>query len=227
VCGRFVRNSSVSEIAKRFDADTEFDPGESYNIAPGGDIAVVVNRGHNRLVRCRWGFLPLWATEQSLAHKMINARAETVAEKPSFRDAFRHERCLVVADGFYEWRKEDRDRIPYYIRLKSDGPFGFAGLYSLWKSSEGDNICTSTIITSEANNLLRPVHDRMPVIIHRGDETLWLDPDLKDADKLLPILRPYESDEMVCYEVSRAVNKPDVDSLENIEPVDNSQLFGE
>jgi putative SOS response-associated peptidase YedK len=158
---------------------------------------------------------------------MINARAETVAEKPSFRDAFRHERCLVVADGFYEWRKEDRDRIPYYIRLKSDGPFGFAGLYSLWKSSEGDNICTSTIITSEANNLLRPVHDRMPVIIHRGDETLWLDPDLKDADKLLPILRPYESDEMVCYEVSRAVNKPDVDSLENIEPVDNSQLFGE
>jgi putative SOS response-associated peptidase YedK len=226
VCGRFVRNSSVSEIANRFDADTEFDLGESYNIAPGGDIAVVVNKGHNRLVRCRWGFIPLWATDPSLAHKMINARAETVSEKPSFRDAFRHERCLVVADGFYEWRKEGRDRMPYYIRLRSDGPFGFAGLYSLWTSPEGDNICTSTIITTEANDLLRPIHERMPVIIQREDEALWLDPALKEADKLLPILRPYESDEMMYYEVSRAVNKTDVDSPENIEPLENEKLFG-
>jgi putative SOS response-associated peptidase YedK len=226
VCGRFVRNSSVSEIASRFDADTEFDPGESYNITPGGDIAVVVNQGHNKLVRCRWGFIPHWATDPSLAHKMINARAETVGKKSSFRDAFKHERCLVVADGFYEWKKEGRDRIPYYIRMKSDGSFGFAGLYSLWTSPEGDNICTTTIITSEANDLLRSVHERMPVIIHRDDETLWLDPHLKDSEKLLPMLRPYESKEMMYYEVSRAVNKPDVDSPENIEPLENEQLFG-
>jgi putative SOS response-associated peptidase YedK len=227
VCGRFVRNSSVSEIAARFDSDTEFTPRESYNIAPGGDIAVVVNKGHNRLVGCRWGFIPIWATDPSLAYKMINARAETVAEKPSFRDAFKHERCLVVANGFYEWRKEGRDKIPYYIRLRSDGLFGFAGLYSLWTSSEGDNICTSTIITSEANDLLRPIHERMPVIVKRDDEALWLDPALKETDKLLPILRPYESEEMMYYEVSRAVNKTDIDSPENIEPMENKQLFAD
>jgi putative SOS response-associated peptidase YedK len=150
---------------------------------------------------------------------MINAKAETVADKPAFKDAFRRQRCLVVADGFFEWRQEGKLRIPVYIRLKSQRPMGFAGLYNTWKSPDGDAICTCSIITTEANELLSPIHDRMPAIIPEDQDELWLDPNISDRDRLMPLLRPYSPDEMEYYEVSSVINKPENDSPEIIMPV--------
>jgi putative SOS response-associated peptidase YedK len=154
-----------------------------------------------------------------MGFKMINARAESVADKPAFKDAFRNQRCLVVADGFYEWVLEGKVKQPVYIRLKSHTPVGFAGLYSVWRSPEGENICTCTIITTDANDLLRPIHDRMPVIIPKDKEDLWLDPKTTEKEILLPLLTPYPSDEMEFYRVSPIMNKPEKDASEMIRPI--------
>jgi putative SOS response-associated peptidase YedK len=154
-----------------------------------------------------------------MGFNMINAKAETVAEKPAFREAFRRQRCLVVADGFFEWRHEGKLRIPVYIRLKSQRPMGFAGLYNTWISPDGDALCTCSIITTEANELLSPIHDRMPAIIPEDKDDLWLDPKINDKDRLMPLLRPYSPNEMEYYEVSSVINKPENDSPEIIMPV--------
>ncbi|MEE9523768.1 MAG: SOS response-associated peptidase, partial [Thermodesulfovibrionales bacterium] len=189
MCGRFVRNSSIPEIAKEFDADEPpFEMETSYNVAPTQNIVIVINDGENKLVQCKWGFIPSWAKDDKMAHKMINARGETVSDKPAFRSAFKKQRCLVVADGFYEWKKEGKSRIPVYIRLRSRKPFGLAGLYSVWHSPEGKDICTSTIITTDSNKLVAPVHNRMPVIIREEARDLWLDPEDSEKGKLLPLL---------------------------------------
>jgi putative SOS response-associated peptidase YedK len=149
---------------------------------------------------------------------MINARAETVAEKPSFRTAFKAKRALIPANGFYEWKRDGKQKTPFYIFLKSGKPFGFAGLYNIWTSPEGNQLCTSTILTTDANQLLAQVHDRMPVIIHKKDEDLWLDPATSNKNVLLPLLRPYEAGEMSCHEVSALVNSPSRNSPDCIEP---------
>ena len=154
-----------------------------------------------------------------MGFKMINARAESVADKPAFKDAFRNQRCLVIADGFYEWVLEGKVKQPVYIRLKSHTPVGFAGLYSVWRSPEGEDIRTCTIITTDANDLLRPIHDRMPVIILKDKEDLWLDPKTTEKEKLLPLLTPYPSDEMEFYRVSPVMNKPEHDVPEVIRPI--------
>jgi putative SOS response-associated peptidase YedK len=150
---------------------------------------------------------------------MINARAETVATKPAFRSAFKKRRCLIIANGFFEWLSQGRRKVPSYIRLKSDQPFGFAGLYNTWISPEGKAVCTCTIITTEANELLSEVHDRMPVIMPRDKEDFWLDPKNGDFDGLLSVLRPYPPDELECYRVSSRINSPAYDSPENLTPV--------
>jgi len=150
---------------------------------------------------------------------MINARAETVAEKPSFRQAFSRHRCLVVADGFYEWKKEGAKKQPVYVRLKSGKPFGFAGLYSDWTPPDGERVRTSTIITTNANGLLAPIPDRMPVIIPPDRYELWLDPGVHEKDRLIPLLAPYPEDELELYEVTAKVNLPKHDSPENIERI--------
>jgi len=156
---------------------------------------------------------------------MINARAETVATKSAFRVALRNRRCLVVADGFYEWQQRGRTKQPYRIVLKSREPFGFAGLWETWTAPDGETIRTCTIITTEANEQLKPIHDRMPVILTREAEDIWLDPAIQDPAKLLPLIRPYPAEEMDAYPVSRWVNKPDHDSPECIEPM--RELYGD
>jgi len=209
MCGRFVRYSSIHDIVKEFNAKgPEFDLPPGYNIAPSHEVAIVMNDGKKRLTLCKWGFVPSWAKDPAIGNRMINARAESVADKPGFRHAFKSARVLIPADGFYEWKHEGKTKTPLYIYLKKGKPFGLAGLMSLWTSPEGMKVCTCTIITTEANKLLGPIHDRMPVIIHKADEDLWLDPANQDKDILMSLLKPYEAEEMDYYGVSTRVNSP-------------------
>jgi putative SOS response-associated peptidase YedK len=221
MCGRFVLVSPFTLIAEEFrirDGNGGLKP--RYNIAPGQDIlAVLSEEGTRRLSRFRWGLIPSWADDPAIGNRMINARAETVAQKPSFRSAFDRRRCLIVADGFYEWRREGKRKSPVYVRMKSKKPFGFAGLFETWHSPEGPEIRSCTIITTEANDLLRPVHDRMPVIMPKEDEDAWLDPAFHDKDRLLALLRPYPAGKMRAHDVSPRVNTPTNDSPDNIKPL--------
>jgi putative SOS response-associated peptidase YedK len=213
MCGRFDCHSDISVILKVFTIDRlsiEYQP--HYNIAPSQNIIVIKDSGQRELIQCRWGFLPSWAKDPAMGFKMINARAESVADKPAFQDAFKYQRCLVPADGFFEWVQEGKVKQPVYIRLKSHTPVGFAGLYSVWRSPDGEDICTCTIITTDANEVLRPIHDRMPVIIPKDKEDLWLDPKIGEKEKLMPLLMPYPSDEMEFYRVSPVMNKLEYDS---------------
>lgn len=225
MCGRFERSISIDVIIRNFrvnNASVEMAP--SYNVAPSQDVLIirVGDSGERLLESCKWGFLPSWAKEPAMAHKMINARAETIATKPAFRDAFRRNRCLVVADGFYEWEKREKKKVPYYVRLKSGKPFGFAGLYNYWSSPEGKSICTCTIITSDSNELIRPVHDRMPVIIQADKEDLWLDPKVSDQGTLLELLKPCPSEDLEMHEISSKVNSPGYDEPDVISPIPNT-----
>jgi putative SOS response-associated peptidase YedK len=220
MCGRFVRSSSLADVADYFNVDQpSFDIEPSYNVAPTQEIIIINNRGVKQIVKCHWGFVPSWAKGISIGNDMINARAETVAEKRSFKAAFRKQRCLVIANGFYEWQKDKKLKVPVYISLKSGNPFGFAGLYNVWVSPDGEKICTCTIITTEANDLLASVHDRMPVIIPRDKEDLWLNPSTEDIDVLMALLRSYPSEEMETRIVSDRVNSPRVNAPDNIRPV--------
>jgi len=219
MCGRFELHSAFEIIAKLFGlTGGAFAMPTGYNIAPGQDIAVVANEdGTNRLTSCHWGFVPPWGKELSDGYKMINARAETVAEKPSFLQAFGRHRCLVVADGFYEWKSEGGKKRPFYIHRKDGRPFGMAGLYNHWTSPEGKQVCTATIITTDANEVLKPIHDRMPVMVPPDSYDVWLDPSIHQKDRLLPVLKPCPDRELELYEVSTKVNSPKNDSKELIE----------
>ena len=210
MCGRFTRIISLEEIIEAFVVvETACDLGPSYNIAPTQPIAVIANEsGARRLVTLRWGLIPSWAKEPSIGNKMINARAETLTLKPSFRQAFKKRRCLIVADGFFEWQKRGREKVPLYIRMQSKQSFGFAGLYEYWTSPEGETIGTCAIITTEANDLLRPIHNRMPVILPPEHHAVWLNPTIGEETLLLPLLQPFPGDTMEAYEVSRLVNSP-------------------
>jgi putative SOS response-associated peptidase YedK len=220
MCGRFVRSSSIREIADYFNiGHPSFEVEPSYNVAPTQDIIILNNRGVKQLVKCHWGFVPSWAKDLSVGHKMINARSETVAEKPTFKAAFRKQRCLVIASGFYEWQKDKKKKVPVYISLKSGTPFGFAGLYNVWTSPEGEKICTCTILTAEANDLLSAIHNRMPVIIPPDKQDIWLNPEVEDVELLKGFLRPFPSKEMVIARVSDRVNSPKYNSPDNIKPV--------
>jgi putative SOS response-associated peptidase YedK len=219
MCGRFVREVPISDIAEEFGVDQPtFDMKPSYNIAPTNNVAIIIDDGRKRLVQSRWGLIPFWAKDPFSGFKMINARAETLAEKPTFKKAFMEQRCLVVASGFYEWREEDKVKMPVYVHLKPRALFGFAGLYNFWTSPEGESICTCTIVTVEANDRLRQVHDRMPAILQKQDEPLWIAQDA-DSGGLHNMLKPYPSNKMDFYDVSRAVNSAKNDSAENIVPV--------
>jgi putative SOS response-associated peptidase YedK len=221
MCGRFVLVSPFTLIAEEFRIrDGKGDLKPRYNIAPGQDILAVLSEERiNRLSRFRWGLIPSWADDPAIGNRMINARAETVASKPSFRSAFDKRRCLIVADGFYEWRREGKRKSPVYVCMKSQKPFGFAGLYEVWHSPEGHEIKSCTIITTEANDLLRPIHDRMPVIMPREVEDTWLNPNFHDRARLLALLGPYPAGKMKAYDVSPRVNTPVNDSPDNIKPL--------
>ena len=156
----------------------------------------------------KWGLIPFWAKDPSIGNRMINARAETVAEKPSFRNAFTRRRCLIVADGFFEWRKEGKTKTPMRIILKNGEPFGFAGLWETWKSPEDELIRSCTIITTTPNEVMEPIHNRMPVILPRDAEAQWLNVSVTDTGVLRELLVPYAASELEAYEVSTLVNAP-------------------
>jgi len=218
-----VSSSPIRDIAETFgvgQTDIKYEP--NYNVAPTQRILIINNKGKKQIMLCRWEFVPSWAKDLSVGNRMINARAETVATKRSFRSAFRRHRCLIIADGFYEWRKEDRRKVPVYIRLKTRKPFGFAGLYNTWVSPEGEAICTCTIITTEANELLREVHNRMPVIVPREKEDFWLNPKNEDWEGLQAVLKTYPSEDMEYYRVSPKVNSVAYNSPENIKPAQDT-----
>jgi len=221
MCGRFVQYTLFPLLEKefllKFGADIPLRP--SWNIAPTQEIPVILNEGGNRLITCRWGLIPPWAKDPSIGSRMINARAETLAEKPSFKGPLKKHRCLVVADGFYEWKKTETGKSPVFIHLRSGAPMGFAGLFSDWKNPEGEILRTCTIVTTGSNDLLAPIHDRMPVIIGAKDRKEWLDPNENDPARLTPLLVPFPSEEMEAWEVSRAVNSPANDGPQNIRPV--------
>jgi putative SOS response-associated peptidase YedK len=167
----------------------------------------------------RWGLIPSWAKDPSIGNRMINARAETIAEKPAFRAALKKRRCLIPADGFFEWQKLGNVKQPVRIVLKSRQPFGFAGLWEQWVAPDGEGILSCTIITTEANELLKPIHDRMPVILMQDVEAVWLDPKIQETEKLLPLLRQYPPEQMEFYPVSREVNSPAHDTPDCIVPI--------
>jgi putative SOS response-associated peptidase YedK len=192
-----------------------------FNIAPTQPVpAVRVRPDHDgrEFALLRWGLIPGWADDPSIGNRIINARADTVATKPAFRKAFRQRRCLIVADGFYEWTKLNGRKQPYYIRLQGDQPFAFAGLWERW--NRGDSpIDSCTILTTDANEMVGSIHDRMPVILNPGDYDLWLDPDVQDAKRLEPLLVPYTGESMAAWPVSTLVNNSKVDEPRCIEPV--------
>jgi putative SOS response-associated peptidase YedK len=221
MCGRFVLFSSLEEIREAFAVQqVRYQLEPSYNVAPTQSVAVVVQReGVNTLEKMRWGLIPAWAKDPAIGSRMINARAETVGEKPSFKRPLKDRRCLVVADGFYEWQKTGQAKIPMFIRLKSGQPFGFAGLYDVWTSPEGEAVASCTIITTGANDLMQPIHDRMPVILPKSQEATWLNPAIQRAADVLPLLVPYSAADMEAYAVSRMVNSPENNSPDCIRPV--------
>lgn len=217
MCGRFTRSKSVDEIAEEFGvADIFTDLPPSFNIAPTQNLVAVINDGEKKLVTMRWGLVPSWAKDISLGSKMINARADTLAEKASFKNLIRKRRCLIVADGFYEWKAEGKEKTPYYIHLKADKLFAFAGLFDHWLSPEREELTTCTIITTDANEFMQPIHNRMPVILTGEERDAWLDPSVKDQSYFLDMLEPYDEQAMKAHAVSKMVNSPRNNSPELI-----------
>jgi putative SOS response-associated peptidase YedK len=210
MCGRFTIRSSGEAVAEEFSLPEVPDLLHRFNVAPGQAVAVVRQepRGERReLAFLRWGLIPAWADAPSVGDRLANARSETAAAKPSFRRAFRSRRCLVVADTFYDWQRTDWRKQPYFVGLKTDRPFGLAGLWERWEKGGGP-VESCTILTTEANELMRPIHERMPVIVPPDQYGLWLDPRCQDTDKLAKLLRPYPSKDMFAYRVRRLVNNP-------------------
>ena len=198
MCGRFALVSDRAAISETFSLrDSSYDFKPNWNVTPGHHIPAIIHReGRNSLASFLWGLITSWAKDPSIGNKLINARAETINVKPSFRSAFSKRRCLIVADGFYEWKKEGTKKIPLYFHLKSKEPFGLAGLYETWMSPDKKEIKSCTIITTEANKLIAPIHDRMPVIVPKKQEQIWISDNIEDSALLLSILNPYPAEEM-------------------------------
>ncbi|MSQ47632.1 MAG: SOS response-associated peptidase [Deltaproteobacteria bacterium] len=221
MCGRFTLATDLEQIEERFSfhaANRSLTP--RYNIAPSQAVfAIIGDEAGNRGGLLRWGLIPSWAKEAAIGNRMINARAETIAEKPSFRRALQKRRCLIVADGFYEWRQEGKKKTPIFIRLASRAPFAFAGLWETWRPPDDEAIHSCTIITTTPNTLMASIHNRMPVILTPEAETVWLDRTSTEPETLLPLLAPYPETEMEAYEVALTVNSPRNDSPACIAPV--------
>lgn len=221
MCGRFTLTAELGRLEARFGFqadDLQYVP--SYNIAPSQPVLAVIRDGANRAGYLRWGLVPSWAKEPAIGNRLINARAETAADKPSFRQAIRRRRCLILADGFYEWRRIGKTKQPMYVRRHGHQPFAFAGLWEVWRDAAGTALYTCTILTTTANPLLQPIHERMPVILNPAAEAMWLDRSITAPDSLLPILQPYGAEEMEVYAVSTRVNSPSNNTPACMTPVD-------
>jgi len=222
MCGRFTLFSEINILQQEFGLGEilgDFRP--RYNIAPSQNIAVVTDPIARKLEMCRWGLIPSWAKDPSIGYRLINARSETLSEKPAFRQAFARRRCLILADGFYEWRNPKVKSVqsaPYYFHLTSAKPFAFAGLWETWKDAEGQEVHSATIITCPANECVGQFHERMPVMLDAAASWNWLTPDAT-VKALSALLRPYTSEKMAVYPVSSLVNNPVNDLPGCVEPM--------
>jgi putative SOS response-associated peptidase YedK len=225
MCGRFTLFADFNEIIERFAIMSAIEEelyNPSYNIAPSHSVLSVINDGQkNRLGYLKWGLIPPWAKDEKIGYKLINARAETLVEKPSFRDAFKKRRCLIIADSFYEWKRgsDDKTKLPMRIKLKDNQLFAMAGLWERWKSPLGKTVYSCSVITTAPNKLMEDIHNRMPVILSPKDEKVWLNPNTNDLDHLHQLLKPLSEDLMEAYEVSHLVNSPKNNSPNLIQPI--------
>jgi putative SOS response-associated peptidase YedK len=224
MCGRYtlIRLADFTDMFPWIRGPEEAPPPQ-YNIAPTQPIAVVANDGKNVIEFFHWGLIPSWAKDPSMGARMINARAETLPTKPAFRAALKRRRCLIPASGFYEWKKnpDGKTKTPMYIRRKDHKPFAFAGLWEVWHGDDGSKIKSCTIITGQPNELIAPIHDRMPVILEPEDYKRWLSPDEVESDKIVPLFKSYPAEKMEAYFISRAVNRPGNNSPDCIEPAES------
>jgi putative SOS response-associated peptidase YedK len=216
MCGRYTLTVDIETVAKTFGVPATLETTPRYNIAPTQEVVTIMRNGSPHLAWLRWGLIPSWSKDESIGSRMINARAETLAEKPSFRSLLRSKRCLVIADGFYEWKKENGFKTPMYIGLKSGEPFAFAGLWDHWRNPDGQQVLSCTIITTEPNELVATIHNRMPAILLPEAREEWLDPGMQDDHALTHWLAPYPAAEMTARPVSRLVNDPKREGAELI-----------
>ncbi len=219
MCGRYSL-ICIDDMGSRFRVtEPAFGFRSHFNIAPGSMMPVIVRRERSEAVMMEWGLVPHWVKDKKESKHLINARAETLSEKPSFRGLLNSRRCLVPASGFYEWKKDGAHTTPFYIRLREVPVFSFAGLYDIWHDPQGTGYATYTIITTGPNELVAPIHNRMPAILDRDNETRWVSNDVLAADDLTKILAPYPHGEMEAYPVSPLVNNPGSDDERFILPI--------
>ncbi len=213
MCGRFVLENTPEQLLKVYRLSSPPDLFPRYNIAPSQQIADVRqhNGGDRELAFLKWGLIPSWSKDPAIGYKMINARSETVHEKPSFKQAFFARRCIIPATGFYEWEKVGKEKIPHYIHLRDGDIMSLAGLWERWKSPEGKELETCTILTTAATSLVRQLHDRMPVILHREEFDLWLNRDIDDVTRLTELFHPYPTDQLEKHVVAKDVSRPSND----------------
>ena len=218
MCGRYTLSTPSGRLAEEFELDGAVEISPSYNVAPTQQVAAVVeDEDGRRLEMLRWGLVPSWADDPGIGARMINARSETAPEKPSFRRAFRGRRCLIAADGFYEWKRENGGKQPYYFRMQDGRPFAFAGLWESWEKGGDGALLSCTILTTRANSVLNGIHERMPVILPPDAYDAWLDPDA-DREELGELMVPYPGDDLETYPVSRFVNSPRNNDERCVEP---------
>lgn len=222
MCGRFtltIDPADLQESFGEFSFPSQFAP--RFNIAPSQPVLAIPNDGNNRADFFIWGLIPSWAKDANIGSRLINARGETLSEKPSFRGSYKYKRCLILADGFFEWKKQlnSKTKIPYYIHMKNRQPFAFAGLWANWNSPDGSQVRSCTIVTIEPNKLLAPLHNRMPVILSPETFKMWLAETPQTPQNLQPLIKPYPPDEMEAYPVSTLVNNPKNDKIECVVPV--------
>jgi len=223
MCGRYTLKSSAVELQREFNLETTPVLEARYNIAPTQAAPVILDKAPRELTLARWGLLPFWAKDAKEAHKMINARSETLTQKKAFAEALEHRRCLVPCDGFFEWKKDPTRRTPFYIASSAGHPLAMAGLYSTWRSPDGVDVLTYTIVTTRANEEVRGVHDRMPAFLDGDERARWLSGPTKDTEALLQLLHPWRG-KLALTEVSPHVNSVAADDPECIEPAKAVQL---
>ena len=212
-------------MAELFDVDEPLDFAPRYNIAPSQPVLALRGRpgfeAKKELTFLHWGLIPFWTKDPGIAQRLINARSETAAEKPSFRSAFKYRRCLICADGFYEWQRKAKQKKPFFFRMKDDGGFAFAGLWENWNGPDGSQIDSCTILTTRPNSLMAPVHNRMPVILKPDDYDLWLNADMRQKNELQELMRPFGEENMDAFAVESYVNNPRHDDPACIDPVED------
>ena len=220
MCGRFTLATPGQTIAEAFELQAAPELKPRYNISPTQPVAVIRAVGAGReLAMLHWGLIPSWSKDAAIGSRMINARGETVAEKPSFRTPFRSRRCLILADGFYEWKRDGERKQPYHICMADRRPFAFAGLWDRWAPRDGEPVESCTIVTTAPNELMAPIHDRMPVILPAAAHARWLDPTVREKERLQELLQPFDASSMRACPVSPRVNNPRNDDRDCIAPL--------